>query len=193
MERNESEIDRGSSNAGPGNTGDANEFSGSPPQSPEAGQSTGGDRNFDFEGSAEAQKTQALRDRAKNAIDTAGERLSGFGSTVRERTGTAKNRLADVLETGAERLRERAHAADGQLAGATAGAADAQAIQGDGRVTQASDRLAGGLDATASWLREADLDTLKTGIEQQVRDHPGRTLLIAAGLGYLIGRAFRNQ
>jgi ElaB/YqjD/DUF883 family membrane-anchored ribosome-binding protein len=33
---------------------------------------------------------------------------------------------------------------------------------------------------------------MKHGIEQQVRDHPGRTLLIAAGLGYLIGKAFRR-
>jgi hypothetical protein len=30
------------------------------------------------------------------------------------------------------------------------------------------------------------------GIEQQVKEHPGRTLLIAAGLGYLLGKALRH-
>ena len=30
-------------------------------------------------------------------------------------------------------------------------------------------------------------------LEKQVKEHPGRTLLIAAGLGYLIGKAFRNN
>jgi hypothetical protein len=60
-------------------------------------------------------------------------------------------------------------------------------------VAQVSDKVAGGMQATADWLREADLDGLKTGIENQVKEHPGRTLLIAAGLGYLIGRAFRKD
>jgi hypothetical protein len=49
------------------------------------------------------------------------------------------------------------------------------------------------MEATADWLRDADIDGIKTGIERQVKEHPGRTLLIAAGLGYLIGRAFRGD
>jgi hypothetical protein len=42
-------------------------------------------------------------------------------------------------------------------------------------------------------LRDADIESLKAGLERQVKEHPGRTLLIAAGLGYLIGRAFRSS
>jgi len=30
-------------------------------------------------------------------------------------------------------------------------------------------------------------------MEREVKEHPGRTLLIAVGLGYLIGKAFRNR
>lgn len=48
------------------------------------------------------------------------------------------------------------------------------------------------MQATADFLRDADLQGMKTGIERQVKEHPGRTLLIAAGLGYILGRAFRK-
>ena len=51
------------------------------------------------------------------------------------------------------------------------------------------DQLARGLDGTAQWLRDGDL---KGDIENQIKTNPGRTLLIAAGLGYLLGKAFRK-
>jgi ElaB/YqjD/DUF883 family membrane-anchored ribosome-binding protein len=162
---------------------EANEFSGSstPPQ-PE--------NRSDFAASEPLSQNQGIRDRAKNALGTAGDRLADFGSTARERVGTAKDKLANALESGAERLRERSHGG-ATLAGATA--EGTTPVQGDGRVAQVSDRVAGGMDATADWLRTADIDGLKSGIENQVKEHPGRTLLIAAGLGYLIGRAFRGN
>lgn len=175
MERNDTGADLGLNGQG-----DANEFSGSG--------STPQSNNVDFSGSTGSVEEQGIRDRAKNAIGGAGERLSGVGSAVRERAGAAKGKLADVLESGAERLRGQGSAS---LAGV---AADGTAtVQGDGRLAQVSDRVAGGMQASADWLREADLDGLKTGIESQVKEHPGRTLLIAAGLGYLIGRAFRGE
>ena len=60
------------------------------------------------------------------------------------------------------------------------------------RVGEATNQLAGGLQASADWLRDADIDGLKSGIERQVKDHPGRTLAVAVGLGYLLGKAFRK-
>lgn len=183
MERND-----GNSDLGVTGQNDATEFSGSG--------STQQNKSFDFDGTTGASdspagQSQGLRDRAKEAVGSAGERLSGMGSTVRERAGTAKNRLADVLESGAERLRHQRGAGDAALAGATA--EGTTAIEQDGRLAQVSERVAGGMQASAEWLRDADLDSLKSSVEQQVKEHPGRTLLIAAGLGYLIGRAFRGN
>ena len=43
---------------------------------------------------------------------------------------------------------------------------------------------------TADWLRNGDL---KGDIEHQVKENPGRTLLIALGVGYLLGKAFRGN
>lgn len=192
MERNQ-----GTDGLAGGGQGDANEFSGS-------GSTQPGTENqasqFDYAGTGTSelpqsgQGGQGIRDRAKGAIGTAGEKLADVGSGARDKIGSAKDKLANALESGAERLRERTHTGGATFAGATAdgGAAGSTALQTDGKVAQVSDRVAGGMEATADWLREADIDGLKTGIETQIKEHPGRTLLIALGLGYLVGRAFRG-
>jgi hypothetical protein len=127
-------------------------------------------------------------DRARNLAGTAQERLADVGSQVRDRAGNLKETLAGALETGAEKLRQRGQS--GTLGGATG--TGSLALENDGRVTEVTTRVATGMEATADWLRDADLDGMKAGIEKQVKEHPGRTLLIAVGLGYLIGKAFRK-
>lgn len=135
---------------------------------------------------------QSFTDRARDIAGSAQGKLADLGSTVRDRAGNAKNSLADALETGADKLRHRgtqSSSDSGNLAGATG--AGSVAID-DSRVGQMTDRVATGMDKTAGWLREADLDALRTTVETQVKEHPGRTLLIAAGLGYLLGKALRK-
>jgi hypothetical protein len=129
-----------------------------------------------------------VADRAKDVAGGAKERLSDVGSTVRDRAGQAKNSLADALEAGADRLRNRS----GQQLASTTGYGDASVTTDGGRVAELGERVAGGLQSSANWLREADLDGLRQGVERQVKENPGRTLLIAVGLGYLLGKAFRR-
>ena len=52
-----------------------------------------------------------------------------------------------------------------------------------------TNRLAGGMQGTADMLRNGDL---KGSIETQVRENPARTLLIAVGVGYLLGKALKK-
>ena len=174
-----------------GSEGGANEFSGSGSTKQQG--SLDGERAFDFTGAtAPSEQTQHLKDRARSALGTAGGKLVDVGSTVRERAGNAKEKLANALESGAERLRDRTQGGGpGTLAGATA--SGSTAVPADSRVAQVSDKVASGMEKSAEWLREADIDNLKAGIETQVKEHPGRTLLIAAGIGYLLGRAFRSN
>jgi ElaB/YqjD/DUF883 family membrane-anchored ribosome-binding protein len=129
-------------------------------------------------------------DRARDIAGTAREKLSDVGSTARERAGNLKDSLADALESSADKLRQRAGGQSGQLAGTTG--TSSVAVETDGRAADVANRVAGGMQASADWLRDADLDGLKMGIEKQVKDHPGRTLLIAVGLGYLLGKALRK-
>jgi ElaB/YqjD/DUF883 family membrane-anchored ribosome-binding protein len=133
-----------------------------------------------------------VADRARNAVGTAQEKLADAGSSVRERAGSLKNSLADALESGAERLRQQA-AGGGQTAGAAAtGGSVGMVADQPNRMNDMSNQVAGGLQGAADWLRDADLDGLKSGLERQVKDHPGRTLAVAVGLGYLLGKAIRK-
>jgi hypothetical protein len=148
----------------------------------------GGGSSGGMSGGSSSEGAAGLADRAKDVAGGAKDRLSDVGSTVRERAGQAKNSLADALESGAERLRNRGGQ---QLAGST-GFAEGSVTTDGGKVAEIGERVAGGLQSSADWLREADLDGLRQGVEKQVKENPGRTLLIAVGLGYLLGKAFRR-
>jgi hypothetical protein len=126
-----------------------------------------------------------LKDRARNLAGGAQERLADVGSKVRDGAGNVKNSLANALEAGATKLRSN----DVNVAGVSP---SGEVTVTDGRMHQVTDGLASGMQASAEWLRETDLDGMKRGVEEQVRTHPGRTLLIAVGLGYLLGKAFRR-
>jgi len=125
-----------------------------------------------------------LKDRARDLASSAGERLADVGSTVRERAGTAKTSLADMLDAGADRLRGRTESAtgvDGTLA-----------VADSGKMGQVNDRLASGMQSAANVLRDTDWDGIRTGVERQVKENPGRSLLVAVGIGYLLGKALRR-
>lgn len=130
--------------------------------------------------------TGGLKDRAGNVSSTARERASEFAGTAREKAGELKSTLADKLEQGADRLRSRGGSAS------FAGAVGDGSVAMENRADQLTSRLAGGMQGTAEWLREADLENMRVGIERQVRENPGRSLLVAVGLGYLLGKAFRR-
>jgi hypothetical protein len=144
------------------------------------GGETGGRSAIDRAGTEGQGRAQQLKDRAGQAA-----------TTVREKAGELKTTLADKLEAGAEKLRNRGQAQTqtGGYAGATG---EGSVAVGQNRLGGLTDSLAGGMQNTADWLRDTDLDSLRTDVEQQVKDHPGRTLLIALGVGYLIGKAFRK-
>jgi ElaB/YqjD/DUF883 family membrane-anchored ribosome-binding protein len=139
-------------------------------------------------------QSHGFADRARDVAGTAQEKLADVGSSVRDRAGNLKDSLANALDTGAERLRRQGGttgASGQQLAGVTeAGSVAIDAT--NSRLAPVATKVAGGMEATAGWLRETDLDSVKTGIERQVKEHPGRTLLVAVGLGYLLGKAIRK-
>lgn len=121
------------------------------------------------------------------------EKLGKAKEKIGERAGELKTSLADKLQQGAEKLRQRSHGGagpDGTLAGATADGGVGVA-QND-KMSQLTDKVAGGMQSTADWVRNADLESVKGDVERQVKEHPARSLLVAVGLGYLLGKAFRR-
>ena len=175
----------GASGSGAGSSGSVGGESYGSTGSGSGGMGAGG--SYGSTGTAESKVQQgkdAVQDKLSQGKEAATEKLG----KAKEKAGELKASLADKLEAGAEKLRQRNQSAS--YAGSTG--SGSTSIATDDRMAEVSNRVAGGLQASADWIREADLDSMRTGIETQVKEHPGRTLLIAAGLGYLLGKAFRR-
>ena len=110
---------------------------------------------------------------------------SNIASSVKDKAAAIPSMIADGLEAGAEALRQRRSSTTGPDGSALV-------ITNDSSIAAVTDTLATGMQSSAEWLRDADLDKLKQGVEKQVKEHPARTLLVALGAGYLIGKALRR-
>ncbi|MEO8580462.1 MAG: hypothetical protein ABI469_09445 [Gemmatimonadales bacterium] len=115
---------------------------------------------------------------------------SGFGksvvSSVRHKASNLPAMIADGLEAGAEALRKQRQSTAVVSEGPSVG------VTTDAGIDAVTDTLATGMQSSADWIRDADLDKLKAGVEKQVKEHPARSLLVALGAGYLIGKIFRR-
>ena len=114
-----------------------------------------------------------------------GSRVKSVASSVKDRASGIPAMLADGLQAGAEALRQRRPSTE-------LSAGESVAITSDPSIAAVTDTLASGMQSSADWLRDADLDKLKEGVEKQVKEHPARSLLVALGAGYLIGKALRR-
>jgi hypothetical protein len=117
------------------------------------------------------------------------DRVKNVASSVKGKASALPSMLADGLEAGAQALRQRRSSS---LSTAGTGSGASPAISDDSSIAAVTDTLATGMQSSAEWLRDADMDKLKQGVEQQVKEHPARTLLVALGAGYLIGKALRR-
>ena len=114
-------------------------------------------------------------------------RVKGVASSVKGKASAIPSMIADGLEAGAEALRQRKTS----TSVATTGGSSVTVAE-DSSIDAVTDTLASGMQSSAEWLRDADIDKLKQGVEKQVKEHPARSLLVALGAGYLIGKALRR-
>lgn len=140
-----------------------------------------------------AQQGEGLGQRLSSARDTATDKLQQARSAAGERLGQArekagelKSTLADKLEAGASSLRQQGQGGAQQFASPGVGVTSASNEQ----LARFSGPAADAMDRTAEFLRNGDL---KATIENQIRTNPARTLFVALGVGYLLGKALRND
>lgn len=146
------------------------------------GASTGGTGMSDRLGQAKSTATDAL----SNARGMAGERLG----QAKEKATALKSTLADRLERGANTLRQQAQNGGGAaLAGAGVDGGSTAGLMNNDQMQRLAGPAADAMQRTAEFLRDGDL---KASLEEQVRTNPARTLLIALGVGYLLGKAVRR-
>jgi glycosyltransferase A (GT-A) superfamily protein (DUF2064 family) len=105
------------------------------------------------------------------------EKVSDAVEVVRGKTGNMQATVADWLDSSAQALRSRGSSA-------SEGTGDAAAE----RLVQTGETAAALLERSAMWLRENDLSDVEARLKTQLEEHPARTLLLAAGVGFLVSR-----
>lgn len=154
------------------------------------GEASFGGSGFASPGSSGSASSTTSSDSSTIVGDTEGgggikSRLKSVGSSVKDKAAGIPALIADGLEAGARALKQRQPAVTG-----TEGTA--VVVPSDTGIAAVTDSLATGMQSSAEWIRDADIEKLKDGVEQQVKEHPARSLLIALGAGYLIGKALRR-
>jgi len=164
------------------------------------GSTTGGSSSFGTQGQGMAGSTTPVggsdysSSTATNPSGSQTSKVDQAKAGVQNKLGQAKDKarelqstLTDRLDAGAEKLRQRNQSA---TLSSAADMGSSVGVASDDRMAQVNDSVARGMQKSADWLRNGDL---KADVERQVRDNPGRTLLIALGVGYLLGKAFRRD
>jgi hypothetical protein len=122
-------------------------------------------------------------DTLRHAASTVSEKGHDALVSVKDKAAEAPGMLADKLEAGADSIRPDHVPATASGPGR---------LVNSSTVAKATDSLANGMQASADWLRNADLNKMRDSVEQHVKDKPAQTLLIALGIGYMLGKAVRR-
>jgi hypothetical protein len=137
------------------------------------------------------QKVTQVADQAKRKASEAAEQAKQRAGQARERADQLKRTLADKLDAGAGKLRQKTARTADELE-PSAGGDGATTVAQKQKMDKVGSAVASGMEGTANWLRNTDLDSIRGDIEHQVRTNPGRSLLVALGLGYVLARMFRG-
>src|SRR2546423_36269 len=113
--------------------------------------------------------------------------LSGTWEPGRQRQDSTfdqiKTTVAEKLHTAAETLHEKTSRQTG----------DPGSPKGNDSLSDYGRQAAEWLDRSADYIEDLDPQQIKTDIENQVRQHPGRSLLIAGAAGLLLGVLIRRR
>ena len=129
-------------------------------------------------GRAQEKATQVTGQVQEKATQVAGQAQEKAAQVAEQATAKADvgiDKAAGGLDQAADMLRQK-----GEQMGSQGSAASSI-------VTQAATRL----DAASQYLKDKDTDQLMADLEDLVRRKPAQTLLVAAGVGFLLSKVVR--
>ena len=116
-----------------------------------------------------------------------GEKLSDTATQVQDK-------VSELARTAGNKLDENRDATAGGLNKAAAALHEkAESLPGGERVTNLAHATAEKLSSTADYVREHDVNRMMTDVGTLVKNNPGPSLLAAAVIGFLVGRAFSSN
>jgi len=127
---------------------------------------------------------------AMAAVDQTMDAVEHTRTTV----GQAKNKVGEFGDLAVDKFDEkRGSAASGLEEAASTLHHRADHLPGGPRITDMAHAAADKLDSTAAYVRRNDFNSMVSDAGGVVKKNPGPSLLIAAGLGFALGRAFSHD
>ena len=129
-----------------------------------------------------------------SAADQLSDSVSQIGERISDTASQAKASITKFGQNAAGKIdQNRGAAADRLDNAAWALHRKAENLPGGEKVTNLAHTAADKLRTTASYVRRHNVNSMMTGVGQLVKRNPGRSLLAAAALGFLVARAFRKD
>jgi len=110
-------------------------------------------------------------------------RISEVASKVKDKAGQAVETVAETLS--------RENAAEGLERTASTIHAGAERVPGGPKLVKMTHSLADGIESTASYLRDHDVQKMGKDVMNLCRRYPTQSLVAALAVGFLIGRSRR--
>jgi ElaB/YqjD/DUF883 family membrane-anchored ribosome-binding protein len=133
-------------------------------------------------------------DKTTHPTESFSGKAAAIGDTASDMANQVKDKAADVGRTATHALDDhRGAAATGLDKAASVLRDNAQSLPGGERVSTLAHSAADTLSSTAGYVRTHDANRMMTDVEALVKNNPGPSLLAAAAIGFLVGRAFSND
>lgn len=122
------------------------------------------------------------------------EEAKALGSKLGEGTSELKEKVSEYGRKAADKIDQNLQSAAAGLDRAAATLHEkADNPPGVKTISGLTHSAADKLSETAEYVREHDVDTMMTDVKKVVRRNPGPSLLVAAVIGFLVGRAFTSN
>ncbi len=110
--------------------------------------------------------------KGQEAVDTAKQKAGDAAQTAQQRADQGMHKAAEGIDQAAEKLRQRGAEQGGTMGSVATTAADT-------------------LDSASHYLRDKDTNQLMDDLEAYIRQNPTQSLLIAAGVGFVLSKVFK--
>jgi ElaB/YqjD/DUF883 family membrane-anchored ribosome-binding protein len=126
--------------------------------------------------------------------DTISDAASRVSDKISDAASAAKTAVSDFGRTAANTADEnRAAAARGLQSAASTLHQKADSFGGGQTVAGLAHSAADTLSSTANYVKEHNMSRMMVDLERLVKNNPGQSLLAAAAIGFLVGRAFSSS
>ncbi len=134
----------------------------------------------------------------QDIVSDLSNKASGVASQVKatmaDATASAKTKAADLGQKAADTVDANRSSAAGMLDSAANTIHDKSAnLPGGEKVAELAHETAHKLKDSADYVRTHDSKQMMADVESFVKSHPGQSLIAAAIIGFLTGRAFSSN